>query len=59
MLLTAASQQTNVPLNQLKTKEGNVLLPDGKLLSYISLAAAAGKLDRPSDVTLKPVGEWR
>ena len=59
MLLTAASQQTNVPLNQLKTRDGNVLLPDGKMLSYVSLAAAAGKLSPPSDVALKPAGEWR
>ena len=59
MLLTAASQQTNVPLNQLKTHDGNVLLPDGKLLSYVSLAAAAGKLSPPSDVALKPAEQWR
>ena len=38
MLLTTASQQSGVPLNQLKTKDGNVLLPDGKSLSYVSLA---------------------
>lgn len=59
MLLTAASQQTNVPLNQLKTRDGNVVLPDGKLISYVSLAAAAGKLSPPSNVVLRPADRWR
>ena len=59
MLLTTASQQSGVPLNQLKTKDGNVLLPDGKSLSYVSLATAAGKLNAPTEVTLKPADQWR
>ena len=59
MLLTAASQQTSVPLNQLKTRDGHVLLPDGKMLSYVALAAAAGKLSPPSSVELKPADQWR
>lgn len=59
MLLAAAAQQTGLPLAQLKTADGHVVLPDGKRLPYTALAAAAGKLAPPSDVTLKPASEWR
>jgi isoquinoline 1-oxidoreductase beta subunit len=59
MLLMAAAQQTGVALAQLKTQDGAVILPDGKALSYASLAAAAAKVTPPTDVTLKPEAEWR
>jgi isoquinoline 1-oxidoreductase beta subunit len=59
MLLAAAAQQTGLPLAQLKTAEGDVVLPDGKRLPYTTLAAIAGKLAPPFDVTLKPAREWR
>ena len=59
MLLAAASQQSGVPVAQLKTQDGAVVLPDGKLLSYASLGAAAAKLTPPSEVTLKPADQWR
>jgi isoquinoline 1-oxidoreductase subunit beta len=59
MLLEAAAQQSGVPVAQLKTRDGSVILPDGKALSYASLGAAAAKVSRPSDVVLKPRGEWR
>ncbi len=56
MLLQAAAQQTGVPIAQLKTQDAHVITPDGKRLSYLSLAAAAGKQSPPSSVTLKPAG---
>lgn len=59
MLLAAAAQQTGVPLAELKTGEGHVITPDGKRLPYTALAAAAGKLTPPTDVTLKPASQWR
>ena len=59
MLLAAAAQQTGVAVAQLKTAEGHVLTPDGQRIPYTALAAAAGKLKAPSDVTLKPASEWR
>ena len=59
MLLAAAAQQSGVPVAQLKTRDGAVLLPDGKTLSYASLGAAAAQLSPPADVTLKPASEWR
>jgi isoquinoline 1-oxidoreductase subunit beta len=59
MLLAAAAQETGVPVAQLKTANGEVLLPDGKRLPYTTLAAAAGRLTPPSDVALKPASEWK
>ena len=59
MLLMAAAQQTGVALAQLKTKDGAVILPDGKALSYASLAATAATLTPPTEVKLKPEAEWR
>ncbi len=59
MLLQAAAQQTGVPIAQLKTQDSHVITPDGKRLSYLSLAAAAGKQSPPSSVTLKPEAQWR
>jgi isoquinoline 1-oxidoreductase beta subunit len=59
MLLAAAAQQTGVAVAQLRTADGHVLTPDGKRIPYTALAAAAGKLTAPADVTLKPASEWR
>lgn len=59
MLLAAAAQQTGVAVAQLKTADGHVLTPDGKRFPYTALAAVAGKLKAPSEVTLKPASEWR
>ena len=59
MLLAAAAQQTGVAVAQLKTADGHVLTPDGQRIPYTALAAAAGKLKAPSEVTLKPASQWR
>jgi isoquinoline 1-oxidoreductase beta subunit len=59
MLLAAAAAQAAVPVARLATKDGAVILPDGRSLSYASLAAAAAKLAPPADVTLKPASQWR
>jgi isoquinoline 1-oxidoreductase beta subunit len=59
MLLAAAAAQTGVPVARLTTKDGAVILPDGKALDYASLAAAAARLEPPADVTLKPASQWR
>lgn len=59
MLLAAAAQQTGIAVAQLKTADGHVLTPDGKRIPYTALAAGAGKLKAPSEVTLKPASEWR
>lgn len=59
VLLLAAAKQTGVPKANLKTKDGAVITPDGKSLSYVSLAATAATISPPSDVRLKPEAEWR
>ena len=59
MLLQAAAAQTGVAIDKLKTQDAHVITPDGKKLSYVSLAPAAGKLSPPSNVALKPPDQWR
>jgi len=59
MLLLAAAQQTGVARASLRTRDGAVITPDGKSLSYESLAAAAARIEPPSEVRLKPESEWR
>jgi isoquinoline 1-oxidoreductase beta subunit len=59
MLLQAAALKTGLPLADLKTKDGSVLTPDGKAMSYASLAAAAARVAPPDKVVLKPEAEWR
>ena len=59
MLLLAAARQTGIAKSDLKTRDGAVVTPDGRSLSYASLAAAAAGIDPPANVTLKPESQWR
>jgi isoquinoline 1-oxidoreductase beta subunit len=59
VLLLAAAQKTGIAKADLKTSNGAIVTPDGRSLSYASLAAAAAKIDPPASVTLKPESEWR
>lgn len=59
MLLAAASRRTGIAIGKLQTRDGAVILPDGKALAYPTLAAAASRLDPPGDVALKPPSQWR
>ena len=58
-LKLAASQQTGVPVADLKTSNGAVQLPDGSELKYTELAAIASTLDPVTDVELRAASEWR
>ena len=58
-LKLAASEETGVPVAQLKTANGKVILPDGTELPYTALAAKAAALDPVTDVTLRDPSEWR
>ncbi len=58
-LKAAASQQTGVPIGDLRTENGAVLLPDGTALSYTSLAAAAAQIEPVTDVPLRDPSQWR
>ena len=57
-LKLAASQQSGVPVDQLKTARGAVVLPDGTELAYTALAGAAAALEPVTEVTLKDPKDW-
>ncbi|HEY0660239.1 MAG TPA: molybdopterin cofactor-binding domain-containing protein [Lysobacter sp.] len=60
MLVQAAAQQWGAPAASLSTLPGRVLHPDGRMLEYGALAAAAAKLAPPEgDVTLKSADAYR
>ena len=58
-LKLAASMETGIPVEQLGTKSGAVILPDGTALSYTDLAARAATLDVVQNVPLRDRSEWR
>jgi isoquinoline 1-oxidoreductase subunit beta len=59
VFLLAAARLTGLATAELKTGNGAVVTPDGRALSYASLAATAATIDPPANVTLKPESEWR
>ncbi len=58
-LKKAASQLHGVPVAQLKTENGAVLLPDGTRVPYEELAERAAQISPVSDVALRPPSQWR
>ncbi len=58
-LKLAASQQSGVPVAQLKTEKGAVILPDGTSLAYTSLAGAAASVEPVADVVLRDPKDWK
>ncbi len=58
-LKLAASQQSGVPVDQLKTANGAVQLPDGTELAYTELAGIAAGIEPPRNVPLRDKSEWR
>jgi hypothetical protein len=58
-LKLAASQDTGVPVAQLSTARGAVVLPDGTRRAYTELAGAASALDPVQNVALRPASSWR
>lgn len=58
-LKLAASQQTGVPVAQLKTERGAVILPDGTSLSYTSLAGTAATIEPVTRATLRDPKDWK
>lgn len=58
-LKLAASQETGVPVSELKTERGAVILPDGTERPYTSLAGVASGLEPASEITLREPSEWR
>ncbi|MGQ0682419.1 molybdopterin cofactor-binding domain-containing protein [Bradyrhizobium sp.] len=58
-LKEAAARRSGVSRSELKTKDGQVILPDGKSVTYAELAVEAAQLAPITDVTLRPEHEWR
>ena len=58
-LKLAASKRSGVPVAQLKTAQGQVVLPDGQRLPYTALAQEAGAIEAVQDVKLREPSEWR
>lgn len=59
MLLEAAAEKANIPIQDLKTADGKVLLPIGGSYSYNELAERAAAMHPPEEVKLKPSSSWK
>lgn len=57
-LKAAAAFRTGVPRADLRTENGQVILPDGTGIPYTDLAAQAAAIKPVTDVTLRPASEW-
>ncbi|MCR9112445.1 MAG: molybdopterin-dependent oxidoreductase [Rhodobacteraceae bacterium] len=58
-LKRAAAEETGLPVSDLTTRSGAVVLPDGTALPYTQLAARAATLDVVQDVPLRDPSQWR
>lgn len=58
-LKLAASRAFDIPLRDLKTEAGAVILPDGSRHSYQSLAAKAAQIRPVENVPLRSADTWR
>ncbi|MEQ6250274.1 molybdopterin cofactor-binding domain-containing protein [Sulfitobacter sp. HNIBRBA3233] len=58
-LKRAASEETGIPTDALRTDRGAVVLPDGTRMAYTALAATAATLEPVDDVTLRDPSQWR
>ena len=58
-LKLAASQRSGVPVSDLKTEGGAVVLPDGRTIAYTELAADAAALDPVEGTPLRDPSQWR
>ena len=55
----AASARTGVPVGELTTEAGAVVLPDGTSIAYTELAAEAAGIAPVTNVALRDPGEWK
>lgn len=58
-LKAAAAQETGVDVADMTTANGQVMLPDGRALTYEALAPIAATIDPVNDVTLRDPSTWR
>jgi len=60
MLVSAAAEEWNVPVSELKTERGVITHPrSGRTLTYGAVADRAGRLQPPKDVALKTPDKFR
>jgi isoquinoline 1-oxidoreductase beta subunit len=57
-LKAAAAARTGVPRADLRTEDGQVVLPDGTRIPYTDLAGEAATIAPVTDVTLRPASDW-
>ncbi|SLN76153.1 xanthine dehydrogenase family protein molybdopterin-binding subunit [Roseisalinus antarcticus] len=57
-LKAAAAARTGVPVADLRTENGHVVLPDGTRIPYTDLAAEAAAIEPITEVTLRPASQW-
>ncbi|MEX3015483.1 xanthine dehydrogenase family protein molybdopterin-binding subunit [Gymnodinialimonas hymeniacidonis] len=57
-LKLAASRESGVPVAELRTERGAVVLPDGTEMPYTALAGAAASIEPVQNVTLRDPSEW-
>jgi len=58
-LKAAAAKDHDVKIADLKTEDGHVILPDGKRVSYASLAPTAATISPVQDVELRKSEQWK
>lgn len=58
-LQLAASEISSVPVNELKTANGAVQLPDSSQLNYTKLATLAAEILPVCHVAMRDLSEWR
>ncbi|CAN7631082.1 molybdopterin-dependent oxidoreductase [Bradyrhizobium sp. LjRoot220] len=58
-LKEVAAKRSGTSRSQLQTKNGRVILPNGKSFAYAELAVEAAQLEPITDVTLRSEQEWR
>lgn len=57
-LKLAAAQKSGVPVDQLRTERGAVILPDGTEIAYTALAGLAATIDPVTKAALKDPKDW-
>ncbi|MGF6899800.1 molybdopterin cofactor-binding domain-containing protein [Paraburkholderia sp. GAS348] len=58
-LKATAAKRTGVSVNRLRTASGAVILPNGKKIRYVDLAAESAKVPPMQNVKLRDPSEWR
>ena len=58
-LKAAAAKRSGVPVADIRTQSGHVILPDGTKIPYVELAAEAATIPPVLDVKLRDPSQWR